>query len=78
LRRGLRRWASKNILNREPKQAEEKEEIVELKLLKGGCDVFFYNYYSSAAKACWGDAAESVKGGSAGARIAHVWDLDAG
>jgi hypothetical protein len=41
LRRGLRRYASKNILNKEPRGAEEKEEIVVYKVLKGGCDVFF-------------------------------------
>jgi hypothetical protein len=41
LRSGLRKCASQNILNREPKRAEEKEEIVIDKFLKGGCDVFF-------------------------------------
>jgi hypothetical protein len=49
---GLRRCASQNILNREPKRAEEKEEIVVNKFLKGGGDVFFCNYYNNAAKAC--------------------------
>jgi hypothetical protein len=69
---------SKNILNRGPQSAEEKEEIVVMKILTGGCDVFFYGQYSNAAKACRGDAAESVKGGGASARIAHLRDLDAG
>jgi hypothetical protein len=34
---------SKNILDREPQEAEEKEEIVVNVILKGGCDVFFYD-----------------------------------
>ena len=38
----------------------------------------FYGQYSNAAKACRGDAAESVKGGGASARITHLRDLDAG
>lgn len=29
------------MLESRPKGAEEKEEIVELKILKGECDVFF-------------------------------------
>jgi len=41
LRRGWRGQPQRNILAREPKRAEEKEEIVQIKSLKGGCDVFF-------------------------------------
>jgi hypothetical protein len=60
------------------KKPKKKEEIVELKLLKGGCDVFFCDQYSHLTKARKRDAAEPVEGRGASAGMAHVWDLDAG
>ena len=78
MRRGLRRWASKNILNGEPKQAEEKEEIVDLKILKGGRDVFFHSQYSALAKASRRTVAGSLQVAGTGAGITQLRDPDVG
>src|SRR5215468_4811963 len=66
------------MLNRRPKEAEEKEEIVKTKFLKGGCDVFFCPQYSPLAKASSRDVTQSVEGRSHGAGITQFWDPDAG
>jgi len=44
---------------------------------KGGCDVFFCRQYSRLAKACRGDAAQSLQGGGPGAGIIEFRDSDA-
>jgi hypothetical protein len=62
------------MLNGEVQGAEEEDEIVKLKILKGGCDVFFYSHYSSLAKADRGDAAGSLKGRGTGVGITQLRD----
>ena len=76
--RGLRRQPGKNILNLERQRAEEKEEIVDLKILKGGCDVFFSSQYNRLAKAGRPDAADALEGRGDGAGITQLRDPDAG
>jgi hypothetical protein len=66
------------MLDLEPKQAEEKEEIVCRKILKGGRDVFFCDQYSCLAKARSKDAAESLEGGGDGTWVTQLRDPDTG
>ena len=62
------------MLEGEPKEAEEKEEIVVKVILKGGCDVFFSSQYSGLAKACHADAAQSLESGGRGVGITQLRD----
>src|SRR6266571_956058 len=63
------------MLEGEPKEAEEKEEIVVKVILKGGCDVFFCHQYSSLTKAGRGDAAEPVEGRGTSVGITQLRDF---
>jgi hypothetical protein len=76
LRRGRRKQNGKNIPAEELKRAEREEEIVHIKFLKGGCDVFFYCKHSTEALARRGFVAESLEAAGAGARVAQLWDGD--
>src|SRR6476646_6305657 len=67
-----------NILDLEPQEAEEKEEIVKVKFLKGGCDVFFCSQYSPLSKARRRNAPEPLKSRGRGVGIAQLRDSDAG
>ncbi len=66
------------MLELEPQEAEEKEEIVEMKILKEGCDVFFCRKSSGLAKAGRRTVAQFVQSRGAGAGTPQLRDLDAG
>jgi len=59
------------------KEPKKKKRSVSMSTSKGGCDVFFCRQYSRLAKACRGDAAQSLQGGGPGAGIIEFRDSDA-